>query len=306
MKKIILILLTLIFILLFLYTGLSFYIADLAFKAKRNLPEETPLQYSMSYDEVKFKSEDDKEIYLYGWWIPSDNKKGVIIWVHGLDGERSGGEGKLEMIQDLNKLGYSILTFDLRGHGESGNAPLGLGIKEKNDVYGAINFLRDTKSINKVGLWGISYGAVTVIDAGINENSADSKIVGIVADTPYFSALELLTKEVSDRTPIPEFVALLLKFGVIKSGEFLHQMNINDISVSMSENNKIAFPIMILGCKEDERVPVSHPERVYENSKKGSSFYIFDYCEDHGEAYESNKEEYIDILDKYFTERFKE
>ena len=47
------------------------------------------------------------------------------------DSERSGGEGKLNMMKDIYELGYSILTFDLRGHGNSGDAPLGLGIREK-------------------------------------------------------------------------------------------------------------------------------------------------------------------------------
>ena len=45
------------------------------------------------------------------------------------------------MIKEINELGYSVLTFDLRGHGESGEAPLGLGVREKEDVYGAIKFL---------------------------------------------------------------------------------------------------------------------------------------------------------------------
>ena len=108
-----------------------------------------------------------------------------------------------------------MLTFDLRGHGESGEAPLGLGVREKEDVYGAIKFLSNEKDIKKIGLWGISYGAVTVIDAGINEPNLDAEIVGIMADTPYFSVLELLTKEVADRTPIPKFVADILKFGIL-------------------------------------------------------------------------------------------
>ena len=220
MKKLIIIATSIILLVLILYIGLSLYITDLAYAAERKIPEESPSDYLLYYENVSFKSISKNDIDLNGWWIPSDKKDVAIVWIHGLDSERSGGEGKLEMIKEINELGYSVLTFDLRGHGESGEAPLGLGVREKEDVYGAIKFLSNEKDIKKIGLWGISYGAVTVIDAGINEPNLDAEIVGIMADTPYFSVLELLTKEVADRTPIPKFVADILKFGIIQSGKY--------------------------------------------------------------------------------------
>ena len=83
-------------------------------------------------------------------WIKSEKNIGTIIWVHGLDSERSGGEGKLEMIKEIHDLGYSILSFDLRGHGNSSDAPLGLGIREKNDIYGAIKYLNKNHDVKKL------------------------------------------------------------------------------------------------------------------------------------------------------------
>ncbi|MBH59759.1 MAG: hypothetical protein CL907_06315 [Dehalococcoidia bacterium] len=306
MKKLIILSSSIIIFLIIIYFGLSLYITDLAYDAKRNFPEENPSDYSLIYEDVSFKSYSKDEIELKGWWIPyGSNEKGeAIIWIHGLDAERSGGEGKLEMMKEINEMGYSLLTFDLRGHGESGTAPLGLGVREKEDIYGAMKFLNDEKNISKVGLWGISYGAVVAIDAGINEPDLGPDIVGIMADTPYFSVLELLTKEVSDRTPIPKFIAELLKFGIIQSGKMLHGMDINDVPESMANNDKINFPILITSCKTDERVPESHPSRVYSFSKESSEYYIFDECEDHGEAYETNKSKYMTLFKEYFSNRF--
>ena len=189
-----------VLIIVLLYTILSMYITNIAFQPKRNIFEETPDLYSMSYTNVSFKSADSKDINLNGWWIENEKNTGTIIWVHGLDSERSGGEGKLEMIKEIYNLGYSILTFDLRGHGNSSDAPLGLGIREKNDIYGAINYLNKNHNINKIGLYGISYGGVAVLDAAANNKNESVEIVGIFSDTPYFSITELLTKEVSDRT----------------------------------------------------------------------------------------------------------
>ena len=67
--------------------------------------------------------------------------------------------------------------------------------------------------------------------------------------------------------------------------------------------NEIKFPIIIISCKNDERVPISHPERVYSYSKN-SKYVAFDYCEDHGEAYETNKEKFMEEFEKYFENKF--
>ena len=292
-----------ILVIVLIYIFLSMYITNLAFQPKRNIFEETPDLYSLNYKDISFKSYDSKDIDLNGWWIENEKNIGTIIWVHGLDSERSGGEGKLEMMKEIHNLGYSILTFDLRGHGNSGDAPLGLGIREKNDIYGAIRYLNTNHNVDKVGLYGISYGAVAVIDAAINHNNEKVNIVGVFADTPYFSVTELLTKEVSDRTPIPHFISKLLKFGIIQSGELFQNMNIEDVEISMKNINKIEYPLIIISCKNDERVPISHPERVY--SYANNSIYVpFDYCEDHGEAFETNKEEFIKEFKNYFKNKF--
>lgn len=292
-----------ILVIVLIYIFLSMYITNLAFQPKRNIFEETPDLYSLNYKDISFKSYDSKDIDLNGWWIENEKNIGTIIWVHGLDSERSGGEGKLEMMKEIHNLGYSILTFDLRGHGNSGDAPLGLGIREKNDIYGAIRYLNTNHNVDKVGLYGISYGAVAVIDAAINHNNEKVNIVGVFADTPYFSVTELLTKEVSDRTPIPHFISKLLKFGIIQSGELFQNMNIEDVEISMKNINKIEYPLIIISCKNDERVPISHPERVYSYANN-SKYVPFDYCEDHGEAFETNKEEFIKEFKNYFKNKF--
>ena len=80
-------------------------------------------------------------------------------------------------------------------------------------------------------------------------------------------------------------------------------MNIEDVEESMKRVNEIKFPIIIISSKNDERVPISHPERVYSNSKN-SKYDAFDYCEDHGEAYETNKEKFMQEFENYFKNKF--
>ena len=158
-------------ILTILYILISIYITSLAYKTIINLPEISPKDYGLKYEEVEFKSTDNSGLTLRGWWIPNDSKN-TIIYLHGIDSNRAGHTAEqtvppgLEVLKNMHSMGYSIFTFDLRGHGVSDTAKVGLGVKEIADIKGAINYLETSKDVEKVALYGISYGAVLAILAG--------------------------------------------------------------------------------------------------------------------------------------------
>ena len=127
-----------------------------------------------------------EKINIEGWWIPSTENNKVIIWSHGLRSEKSGGD-KLELIKNINRLGYSVLTIDLRSHGDSTDGKFGFGIIEKNDIKGAINFLFKEKGITEVGLSGVSYGAVTSIAASIDSSNL-ALAVFLTSSKPAFTS----------------------------------------------------------------------------------------------------------------------
>ena len=59
-------------ILAILYILISVYITNLAYKTKINLPEISPKDYGLQYEEVEFQSTDNSGLTLRGWWIPND------------------------------------------------------------------------------------------------------------------------------------------------------------------------------------------------------------------------------------------
>jgi len=70
----------------------------------------------MSHYEFERKAFDGLSIYFQGWQT-EHIQKGIICLVHGL-GEHS---GRYEYWSTLStQAGYSVLTYDLRGHGKSG------------------------------------------------------------------------------------------------------------------------------------------------------------------------------------------
>ena len=106
------------------------------------------------------------------------------------------------------------MQFHNYPHGESGGKNLGLAYKERKDLESSIKFLKNQFNVEKIVIFGISYGGTIAI----SNSSLDSSIKGIVVDSPFYDLPELLSSEVSNRTFIPEFIAKLLKFGIINVG----------------------------------------------------------------------------------------
>jgi predicted acyl esterase len=90
----------------------------------------------------------------------------AIVFMHGLGGNR----------QEMNALAqaygfvgqdYAVLTFDARGHGESGGLVSIDGPREIADVKEVEAWLaaRPDVADSKIGAWGISYGGGAVLDS---------------------------------------------------------------------------------------------------------------------------------------------
>src|SRR5215210_6879810 len=65
------------------YLGLGAYIASEFTTGKvHDLGPDSPATYSMPYDNITFKTADQAQLTLRGWWIPRPNSKRVLIMVH--------------------------------------------------------------------------------------------------------------------------------------------------------------------------------------------------------------------------------
>lgn len=78
--------------------------------------------------------------------------------VHGITADRKEG---LRWVKAQHTAGYNLLLFDLCNHGESDKSISGMGLKEKEDVVAAVNFLVSQKGIKEIGVFGVSMGAST-------------------------------------------------------------------------------------------------------------------------------------------------
>jgi uncharacterized protein len=184
-------------VLAFTYAGVSSDIA-IILAHKQQVPiTKTPSSLGLSFRNVAFPSRDDR-LLLRGWFIPGILPNGqltaerTIIMVHGLHANR---EQNLALSGALVNHGFAVLSFDIRGHGESTPAPQGGGYFEQRDVLGAVDFLRsgplpypELGRPRAIGAWGISIGGVAILFAAAQEPA----IKALVVDSAYASMESLL------------------------------------------------------------------------------------------------------------------
>lgn len=114
----------------------------------------SPAALGAPMEEVEFPSKDGT--LLRGWWVPSENARGVAILLHGYVMNRSENAA---LAAEMRRWGFSCLLFDFRNCGRSGGAVTTVGHKERLDVLGACAYIAKRKPNLKRVLIGSSMGA---------------------------------------------------------------------------------------------------------------------------------------------------
>lgn len=110
---------------------------------------------------------------LAGWVAQREGSCGAIVLLH----ER--GANRLAMVQRAKLLfdaGYSVVLFDLSGHGESGGTVQGFGYSEGKDAARILAYARQRFTGQKLGAVGSSLGAASLVFAA-PEARADAYVL---------------------------------------------------------------------------------------------------------------------------------
>lgn len=99
---------------------------------------------------------------LAGWVADRKGSCGAIVLLHGR------GANRLAVVQRaklLFNVGYSVVLFDLSGHGESGGTVQGFGYTERQDAARILTYARQRFPGQKLGALGSSLGAASLVFA---------------------------------------------------------------------------------------------------------------------------------------------
>ena len=163
------------------------YLADDLTRCRRRRVQGSPADLGLRYEEAQFLTAD--RLTLRGWFLESPGARATVILVHDLEATRADVDrGLLNLARDYVRRGYSVFTFDLRGHGESGGTRDTLGRDEKLDVAAAVACVRRRAPGAPVILHGFGFGAAVALAAAANR----TKVTAVVADSAFPTMREYL------------------------------------------------------------------------------------------------------------------
>jgi fermentation-respiration switch protein FrsA (DUF1100 family) len=288
-------------VLAFFYAGVSISLA-LIMSYRPPMPiTTTPSSLGLSYRSVAFLSRED-HLLLRGWFMPGVLPNGhltverTVIQVHGASNNRTMA---LDVSGALAQSGIAVLTFDVRGNGESTPAPNGGGYFEQRDILGAVDFLRsgilpypELGRPRAIGGWGISVGGDALIYAAAQEPA----IKAIVIDSAYATLGEYIKHAFGPFSPfIPgvRFTAQML-YGI-------DYANVRPVDVVA----KIApRPLFFIQGAADIDIPPSNMTELADAASAAPGAHVQTWLipnARHVEAYYKMRSAYVDHLVAFFT-----
>ncbi len=273
--------------------GLNFGAMHLM-RRRRPDPPDPPSNYGIDFEEVHFSSRD--RVKLFGWWIPAKDPIGTLVICHGQDGSM---DRDTHQMAPLHKAGFNVLMFDFRAHGRSEGECVTMGMYEKEDLLGALDFLVEQKGIERVGVLGFSMGAaVALITAALSE-----RICAVVADSS-FGRLKWTLKAWGVQRGVPSPIAAQFAAWVLVAASIHTEGRIDQTDPVRWTVHIGPRPILFIHGEEDCLVSMQAVDRMASLAAGPVEVWIVDEAGHRG-AYAANPEEYntrvIDWFKAYLT-----
>jgi pimeloyl-ACP methyl ester carboxylesterase len=291
MKKWLIITLSILGVLILAFIGISAYLGYSLTRVERVPVAGSPADINLAYEDVSFPSL-YKDLTLRGWFLPAENSDRVIIMVHGNGSNRNVADsGSLNIAGELVRHGFNVLMFDLHGCGESDGNTVSGGYYEKDDLKGAVAYVRQ-RGYEKIGVMGFSLGAVSALLAA----AEDTEIDGVVADSSYADLNDIMEPEFAKRTKAPKIFLrpILFMIKIIYGVDFTAIRPVEVVA-------KIApRPILFIHGEADDMIPVEHARRLLEASQNPANI-LWIVPGGHTSAYHDYPIEFIDRVTSFFN-----
>jgi pimeloyl-ACP methyl ester carboxylesterase len=137
-------------------------------------------------EEVRFDSADG--VPIDGWILSGEPGRPFIVLCHALGRSKA---SVLDLAVQLQKEGFNLLLFDFRGHGGSGGKASSLGVYEKRDIIGAVDFLAalEGRETERIGVYGVAMGAHAAVLAAVDRPAIEVLVLDGLYPDPGFPLL---------------------------------------------------------------------------------------------------------------------
>lgn len=225
-----------------------------------------PETVGLDYEPVELTTSDDLQIT--GWYVPAEQARGAVLFLHGNAGNIS---HRLIILEMLNRLGLSVLIIDYRGYGNSEGTPTEQGTYI--DAETAWQYLTDKLGYapDRSIIFGRSLGGAIAARLAGQVTAA-----GVILEST-FTSIEALAENYYPLVP----VRLLTR---------IHYPTLDFIGA-------IKSPVLIVHSRDDELVPFSHAKALYEAA--GGPRELQEITGSHDEAFLQTGNDYLQTLDRF-------
>jgi fermentation-respiration switch protein FrsA (DUF1100 family) len=148
--------------------------------------------------------------------------------------------------------GYSVLLFDLRGHGESGGTRYTLGLEEPRDILAAIDLAAKKAGVDRarVAVIGESLGG----GSALMTVQADPTIGPVVTDSAFADGDRVVSESASKYTNLPSWFTP----GIVIMSRLFLGLDISLVTPARVVAAHPERPFLFIHCTDDTTVLLHH------------------------------------------------
>lgn len=226
---------------------IPFLLVTFAVHRPKLIPRSLTSPEAALVETVDFPARDG--LRLSGVFLSVPKASGTVIVCHGVGANHADIK---ELFLRLNGVGFQILAFDFRGHGNSGGHTITYGMQERNDVLGAYDYCLTRNDIAAKPLFalGVSMGGASLLQA-----LPDMPDVRAAVVDSAFSNLERMAEHQLRFFPQPArgpMTQLVRGMAWIEIGVDLRELAPAD------RLREVRIPLLIVHGSGDTVVPVEH------------------------------------------------
>jgi uncharacterized protein len=202
----------------------------------------SPRDAGLAGEEVWLAAKDGAR--LNAWHLPRPESRQTILWFHGNAEDICHGLSELKF---YSQLGTSLLAVDYRGYGKSEGSPSEQGLYRDADA--AYEYLLRDRRVQprEIVVLGHSLGGVVAIDL-----AARCDCGGLIVESSLTTAREMVRRILG--LPLPGYTPRT-RFD------------------SLAKIASVRAPVLIVHGTDDETIPFSMGQRLYENAPQPKDFY---------------------------------
>ncbi|WNR46505.1 alpha/beta hydrolase [Paenibacillus roseipurpureus] len=293
------IVLVLLIVCLVLIVGVSTYVGWQLTHPKRKPVDDSPENYQLAHKDVKFLSRKE-DVMLDGWYLespyaPSGPKAMTVIFSHGYAGTRlEKGVPALALAEAIVKAGHHVLMFDFRNSGLSEGTTTTIGLLEKEDIHGAIDWVRsETDGVATICLLGFSMGGTASLLAA----AEDKSIAGVITDSAFSQLGPYLKANLPVWSKLPRYPFTPLILTILPR---LIGVNPDEVDALTALEEIAPRPVLFIHSEDDSAIPASNSIEMYKRFPDDFELWVTTKA-DHVGTFQLQSEAYIKRVLNFIT-----